>query len=264
MLAWILALLSLATGIVWLLDLLWLGPRRRAQLPPDAVDEPNVVIDFARSFFPVILGVFLVRSFLVEPFRIPSGSMIPTLHVGDFILVNKFQYGLRCPIGRCTLIPIGEPKNGDVVVFQYPVDPSQDFIKRVIGIPGDHIHYENKTLTVNGKLAQNTPAGVADDGFSTRAHEDFLGVQHDIDYNPNITGGSPECPFVHPDSDDFDYTVPAGQYFMMGDNRDGSYDSRCWGTVPEANLRGRAFMVWMSFDFDHFRPVFSRIGLHVR
>jgi len=211
----------------------------------------------------VIFAVFMLRSFVVEPFRIPSGSMIPTLHVGDFILVNKFSYGLRCPVGSCKLIATGEPKRGDVVVFRFPgsspEDPARgtDFIKRLIGVPGDHVHYEDKTLTVNGDTVKLGPDGLYDGDFEGGGvrqlmHEDFSGIHHDIIVNPQRPAES------------FDYTVPPGEYFMMGDNRDGSYDSRYWGPVPDANLRGRAFLIWMSWDFPHWHPVLSRIGTVIR
>jgi signal peptidase I len=259
MFAWILTTLSVVTGFVWLIDKFWLGPKRRAVLEAGADDNPGVIIDFCVSFFPVIFAVFMLRSFVVEPFRIPSGSMIPTLHIGDFILVNKFAYGLRCPVGSCKLLELGEPKHGDVVVFRYPRDPSTDYIKRVIGLPGDHIHYESKRLTVNGQAVELAPTGqFGDDGFSRRLHEDFVGIKHDILVAPTEIEGRRDW-MLPPDR--FDYDVPSGQYFMMGDNRDSSYDSRGWGTVPEANLKGRAFMVWMSVDFDQIRPVFSRFGL---
>lgn len=252
----VLLALSVLTGIVWGLDKLWLGPKRRAALGPEEPDQPSAVIEFCVSFFPVIFAVFVLRSFVVEPFRIPSGSMIPTLHIGDFILVNKFTYGLRCPVGSCKLLDIGEPHRGDVVVFRYPAesprDPNygNDFIKRLVGLPGDHVHYENKTLTVNGQIVDLTPDGIYDgDGFSQRVHENFLGVRHDIILDPRQ-----QAPMR------FDFDVPKGQYFMMGDNRDGSYDSRYWGTVPEANLKGRAFLIWMSWDSSKLRPVLSRVG----
>ncbi|HEY9546190.1 MAG TPA: signal peptidase I, partial [Solimonas sp.] len=151
--ATILSLLTLLTGIVWVLDKLWLGPKRRAKLGVDAVDKPNAFVDFCRSFFPVIFVVLMLRSFVAEPFRIPSGSMIPTLLVGDFILVNKFTYGFRDPVFHTKFIKMNEPARGDVAVFRWPVDPSKDFIKRIIGIPGDHIVYRSKQLFVNGEPA---------------------------------------------------------------------------------------------------------------
>jgi signal peptidase I len=196
--------------------------------------------------------VFVLRSFVVEPFRIPSGSMNPTLYNGDFILVNKFGYGLRCPVGSCKLLPIGEPQRGDVVVFRYPAqsaaDPNMgnDFIKRVVGLPGDHIQYVDKVLTVNGQKVDNVPAGVfPEDGLAQRFAENLVGVHHDILMNPGVR--SPEV----------DETVPPGHYFMMGDNRDGSNDSRYWGFVPEENLKGRAILIWMSWNNG---PALSRFG----
>lgn len=262
MFAWILTILSALTGLVWLADKLWLGPRRRARQEPGSEDQPGVVIDFCISFFPVIFAVFLVRSFVVEPFRIPSGSMIPTLHIGDFILVNKFTYGLRCPVGSCKFVNIGEPKHGDVVVFRWPMDPSTDFIKRTIGLPGDHIHYQDKRLTVDNQSADLEPDGIyAGDGFSRRMHETLMGVKHDILVSPTEIEGRSDW-MLSPDL--FDYDVPAGDYFMMGDNRDSSYDSRGWGPVPEANLKGRAFIVWMSWDVERLRPDFSRFGKLIR
>lgn len=247
----ILTLATLVTGIVWALDWFWLR-RKRAEAA-----KPNAVLDFCVSLFPVIFLVFVVRSFVVEPFRIPSGSMIPTLHVGDFILVDKFSYGLRCPVGNCRLIGDGTPHRGDVAVFAYPGtaadDPNrgEDFIKRIVGIPGDHITYVDKVLSVNGTPVRIQPDGdyPMKDGDYKRELETLSGVTHSIILNPD-----------HPPQD-FAYTVPQGQYFAMGDNRDGSYDSRYWGTVPDANLRGRAFFIWMSWNEARFRPDFARIGL---
>jgi signal peptidase I len=247
----ILTVLTLITGVIWALDKWWLGPQRRAQLPPGQPDRPNSLVDFGRSFFPVILLVLLLRSFLAEPFRIPSGSMIPTLLIGDFILVNKFAYGLRDPVFHHKFVKLGEPKRGDVVVFRYPLDPSKDFIKRVIGLPGDHIAYRDKQLTVNGEAMPLTADGVYTAGGSMpgvvyRFQEELGPVKHRVLVNP-----------ARP-AEDFEFEVPEGQYFMMGDNRDGSDDSRRWGTVPEGNLVGKAFFIWMSWD--HFPPDLSRIG----
>lgn len=250
----ILAGLTLFTGIVWALDKWLLAPRRIAALKPDQVDKPNAVIEFARSFFPVIFAVLMLRSFLVEPFRIPSGSMIPTLLVGDFILVNKFTFGLRDPVFHNKFVSGGEPQRGDVVVFRYPLDPGKDFIKRVIGLPGDRIEYRDKTLTVNGQRMPEeadgvyTAPGLPPPGMVYRFNEDLGGVKHHVLVNP----GRP--------ADDFEFVVPQGQYFMMGDNRDGSDDSRRWGTVPERNLVGKAFFIWMSWDSSRFWFDWSRIG----
>ncbi|MFI4979274.1 MAG: signal peptidase I [Nevskiales bacterium] len=252
----VLTILTFVTGAVWLLDKFWLAGRRRALAAPEAEARPGAIVDFCVSLFPVILAVFVLRSFVVEPFRIPSGSMNPTLYNGDFILVNKFGYGLRCPVGNCKLVPIGEPKRGDVVVFRYPAqsatDPNlgNDFIKRVVGIPGDHIQYTDKVLFVNGQKIEVQAAGVFPvDGIAQRFTEDLTGVQHNILMNP----GQP--------SPEVDRVIPPGHYFMMGDNRDGSNDSRYWGLVPEENLKGRAIVIWMSWENG---PVLSRFGKLIR
>jgi len=243
----LLSVLTLLTGVGWALDKWVFAPKRAED------QRPSWLLDFSRSFFPVILIVLLLRSFLVEPFRIPSGSMIPTLLVGDFILVNKFSYGLRDPVFHTKLLDTGEPKRGDIIVFRYPVDPTTDFIKRVVGLPGDHVAYHDKTLTVNGTPMPLEPAGVyaGNDGgpwVAQRFTESLSDVKHSVLINPSRP------------AEGFEFTVPPGQYFMMGDNRDGSLDSRVWGTVPEQNLVGRAFLIWMSWDSEHFRPNFSRIG----
>ena len=245
---------TLVTGVFWALDKWWLGPRRRAALSPGAEDKPNWWIDFSRSFFPVIAVVLLLRSFVVEPFRIPSGSMIPTLQIGDFILVNKFAYGLRDPAFHTLFWSNGLPQRGDIVVFRYPIDPSKDYIKRIVGIPGDRIAYRDKTLYVNDAEAVREANGVFETrmGPIYRYSENLTGVGHDIIVNP-----------ARP-TEDFEFTVPEGQYFAMGDNRDGSDDSRRWGTVPERNLVGRAFFVWMSWDSDNTTVDFSRIGTRIR
>jgi signal peptidase I len=168
--------------------------------------------------------------------------------VGDFILVNRFAYGLRCPIGDCQLLATKLPSRGDVVVFRYPVDPKMDFIKRVVGLPGDTVRYVNKELTINGERMAQDPVGRFGDRLDVELTENLGGVRH-----PILTNADRPV-------QDFEFTVPAGQYFMMGDNRDGSSDSRFWGTVPEAYLKGRAFFVWMSWDSSALRPVWSRIG----
>jgi len=249
----LLTLLTLVTGAVWALDKWWLGPKRRAALVPPAADRPGAFVDFCRSFFPVILAVLLLRSFLAEPFRIPSGSMIPTLEVGDFILVNKYAYGLRDPVFHFKFLQVGLPRRGDVVVFRFPLDPTKDFIKRVIGLPGDRIVYRDKHLTVNGEAMPVSEDGVytasgSVPGVVYRFEEAIGPVQHRILVNP-----------ARP-AEDFTFQVPEGHYFMMGDNRDGSDDSRRWGTVPERNLVGKAFFIWMSWDGERLRPDFSRIG----
>jgi signal peptidase I len=269
----ILTLATVVTGVVWSYDRWVAAPKRGRRSAATGVPEKQGAIsEFFGGLFPVIAAVFVIRSFLYEPFRIPSGSMIPTLHIGDFILVNKFRYGLRCPVGSCKLVEFGAPERGDVVVFIYPNDDvrdpnrGNDFIKRVIGTPGDRIQYANKRLTVNGVEAQLTMAEVqADVGYGdVRAHEELAGITHDILFKPDRMADPFSCPFVQPNGDNFDYTVPAGHYFMMGDNRDGSNDSRCWGTVPEAKLKGRAELVWMSWDHERTQPVLARIGTLIR
>jgi signal peptidase I len=251
--ATILTLLTLGTGIVWALDKWWLAPRRQAMLVPGQPDKPNSFVDFCRSFFPVILIVLLLRSFLAEPFRIPSGSMIPTLLVGDFILVNKYAYGLRDPVFNRRFVQLGTPQRGDVVVFRYPLDPGKDFIKRVVGLPGDRLVYLDKRLYINGNPVPLSADGVYTangprPGVVYRLRESLGDTNHHVLVNP-----------ARP-AEDFEFEVPEGHYFMMGDNRDGSDDSRRWGTVPEGHLVGRAFFVWMSWDGARFRPNWSRIG----
>jgi signal peptidase I len=266
------------TGGIWLADAVVFAPRRRrlAQeaagaggesgrvAPSPAYKEP-VLVEYARSFFPVILIVLLLRSFLVEPFRIPSGSMMPTLLVGDFILVNKFAYGLRWPVLDTKFIKIGEPHRGDVVVFRFPNEPSVDYIKRIIGLPGDRIFYRDKTIYVNGKPVPHMPVGVykgvgagaGQTGYA-EALEDIGGVKHDILLNPLAPDLPPGCEILAFGP----VKIPPGSYFAMGDNRDNSNDSRCWGFVPEANLVGKAFMIWMNWDSGRkgFPIDWSRIG----
>lgn len=224
------------TGFVWLLDALLFAPARRSAKVP--AREP-VLVEYARSFFPVILAVLVLRSFIVEPFRIPSGSMLPTLEVGDFILVNKFAYGLRLPVLNRKIVAISEPERGDVVVFRYPRNPSVDYIKRVVGVPGDRVAYYNKRLTINGEEAALQPVGPAAeqicsfDGNPGEVSMEQLGEQL---HAMMICPGQPTV--------EGQFVVPEGQYFVMGDNRDNSNDSRFWGTVPEGNLVGKAFMIW--------------------
>lgn len=240
-------LIALAvTGLIWLLDIVWLRKRRQS------TDKEPTVVEYAKSFFPVILAVFLIRSFVVEPFKIPSGSMMPTLLIGDFILVNKYTYGLRVPVLNNTFIEVNHPQRGEVVVFRYPKDPSLDYIKRVVGLPGDKIEYRNKQIFVNGQPVLQQENGTYDyiapglNQISTRKLKEQLGTHnHDIlidDSSPTLDGG---------------ITVPQGHYFVMGDNRDNSNDSRYWGFVPDQNIVGRAFFVWMSFDH------FDRIGTSI-
>ena len=246
--AW-LAIATLITGLVWLVDRLVLRRSRGADT------QPNAVIEFARSFFPVLIAVLLLRAFVFEPFRIPSKSMVPTLLVGDFVLVNKFSYGLRAPVFHTKFLDLGEPERGDVVVFRYPPDPTKDYIKRVIGMPGDQITYADEHLFINGDPVALEDLGVYDgpdaDTFATmREFVESLpdGVEHPVLQVEGRRGP------------DVSVTVPQDHYFVMGDNRDNSADSRVWGFVPEKNLVGKAFMIWMSVDFGEFDVRFDRIG----
>lgn len=262
---------TLFTGLAWAFDALLLAPgrrRRAADLTQEgaaedsepvlrALKEPTW-IEYCKSFFPVILAVLLLRSFLVEPFRIPSGSMMPTLVVGDFILVNKFSYGIRLPVLDTKIMEVDEPVRGDVVVFRYPKDPSVDYIKRVVGVPGDTIGYFNKVVYVNGEPAGQVPAGlyigkgsgVSMSGASIR-REQLGEMQHDILVMPRTPGVEGE------------YIVGDDEYFVMGDNRDNSNDSRYWGTVPEENLVGKAFRVWMNWDTANSGIDWDRIGMKI-
>lgn len=251
--ATIMFIATVVTGVIWALDAWVLAPKRKP-IDGEGTKEP-IIVEYAKAFFPVILIVLLLRSFLVEPFRIPSGSMMPTLLNGDFILVNKFTYGIRLPVINKKIIEVGEPKRGDVIVFRYPKDPSIDYIKRIIGMPGDIVAYEDKMLYINGEAMpqelQGTYVGegtaFSATGASLRA-ESLANVKHQI--------------LVTPEKHDSNYElrVPAGHYFVMGDNRDNSNDSRYWGFVPEENLVGRAFMIWMNVDMDDKRIRWDRIG----
>ncbi|MDO9103641.1 MAG: signal peptidase I [Methylovulum sp.] len=242
---------TVITGVIWGGYLLML---KSAGAVFDEENEPWLV-EYARSFFPIVLIVLLLRSFLAEPFRIPSGSMMPTLLVGDFILVNKFTYGIRLPVINKKILALNEPKRGDIVVFRYPKDPSVDYIKRVIGLPGDRIVYDHKKLYVNDKPVGQISLGRYE-GFGQG--QDMTGAEHLVE---NLTGVEHSI-LVRNDalSAEGVYVVPPGNYFMMGDNRDNSNDSRYWGTVPEENLVGKAFFIWMSWDWQHQGVGFGRIG----
>jgi signal peptidase I len=229
---------------------------QRAAIAAAILRQPTW-IEYSGSFFPVIALVFVLRSFLWEPFKIPSKSMVPTLEVGDLILVNKYTYGIRLPILNQKVVQINNPQRGDVMVFKYPLDMTQDYIKRVIGVPGDKITYENKRLTVNGKAV--TYAALPDYLDSDHAvyhkqlMEDLPGQQHRI-LNMEERGRLDVAQvFNFPYRDNCQYSydgftciVPEGNYFMMGDNRDDSQDSRFWGFVPDKNIVGKAFFVWMN------------------
>ncbi|MGC6370661.1 signal peptidase I [Pseudomonas sp. K2I15] len=266
-------------GLLALLDLVFFAPRRRAAIASyqGSVSQPDVavveklnkepmLVEYGKSFFPVLFIVLVLRSFLVEPFQIPSGSMKPTLDVGDFILVNKFSYGIRLPVIDKKVIEIGDPQRGDVMVFRYPSDPNVNYIKRVVGLPGDVIRYtSDKRLFVNGESVAEKLIGSEPNTLgSAELYQEKLGaVEHEIRKEMSRYRSPP----------DNQWTVPAGHYFMMGDNRDNSNDSRYWddpnipkdllGMVPDQNIVGKAFAVWMSWPepkLSHL-PNFSRVGL---
>lgn len=242
----ILVVLTAITGVAWLLDRLVLRRRRSVG------ERPSWLIDAAAPFFPVLFVVLVLRSFVVEPFQIPSGSMIPTLEVGDFILVNKFAYGLRLPVAGTKVAAVGEPERGDVMVF-FPPDDKRYFIKRVIGLPGDRIRIVNNVLYINGQMVPQERTALdyleLEPGFQV-AWEQLGDTRHLLrkrrragEYGENFTT-----------------VVPAGHYFMVGDNRDNSFDSRAWGPVPERNIVGKAFLVWMHWDNFFSLPGFDRVG----
>lgn len=267
-------------GFLTLIDLVFFAPRRRAAIAnyegrtggePDqstleALNKEPVLIEYGKSFFPVLAIVLVLRSFLIEPFQIPSGSMIPTLEVGDFILVNKFAYGIRLPVVDTKVIDVSDPERGDVMVFRYPSDPNINYIKRVIGLPGDVVRYSSdKHLSINGKPVSQMLIGEEPGSLgSAKLYREKLGeVEHIIRKEMGRYRVEP----------DREWRVPAGHYFMMGDNRDNSNDSRYWhdpaiptelaGMVPDRNIVGKAFAVWMSWPDPKFSnlPNFSRVGL---
>lgn len=245
----ILTLLVLVSGAIALIDFLFFARKRVAGT------RPFWVVEYARSFFPVFLSVLLIRSFLIQPYRVPTGSLAPTVLPGDFIVVNQFAYGLRLPVLNTKILSIGEPKRGDIMLFRFPKDPKVLFVKRVIGLPGDHVIYRNKVLIVNNNTMWQTAYGMdlyVEDGFSMPVHvkiEKLDQLIHKIFVKPG-----------HREWENVDVVVPPGSYFVMGDNRDNSDDSRSWGFVPEANLIGKAFGVWMSWDSEKTNVRWERIG----
>jgi signal peptidase I len=284
--ALLLLLATVVTGIYWLLEKFYFLPQRQRavahaqaeieqrmkELKTQGITQTDMSLsdetrqrllmqpwwlDWTAGLFPVIVTVFVLRSFLFEPFKIPSGSMIPTLRVGDLILVNKFHYGVRLPVLHTKIIANNEPQRGDIMVFRYPPQPSLDYIKRVIGVPGDEVAYLNKQLTINGQLIPKIQQPDFFDNDAMRYAKHFQEQQSNKTYGtlndddrPAFVPGASEFPF----KDQCRYSiegvvckVPAGHYFMMGDNRDNSLDSRYWGFVPEANIVGKAFFVWMNF-----------------
>ncbi|MFW1678435.1 signal peptidase I [Pontibacter sp. JAM-7] len=259
--ALILVALTFLSSLIWLYDRLFLAPKRNARLkaaqaqaggslPANAVAELSREagwVDTGRSVFPVLLLVLILRSFLVEPFQIPSGSMLPTLKIGDFILVNKFYYGLRLPVLNSKFVDINTPERGDVVVFKYPKQPAVNYIKRVVGLPGDVVRYSNKTLYINGVAQDKTLLAQLPPSRPQRLllEESLGGIDHQI-FND----------LARPSLNN-EWVVPAGHYFMVGDNRDNSNDSRYWGFVPDELLVGKAFAVWMHWPTFFSIPQFS-------
>jgi signal peptidase I len=246
----ILVIATLVCGLVWGAY----AAVTRARPPLAAGGQPRpepAIVEYARSFFPILLLVLVVRSFLFEPFRIPSSSMMPTLLIGDFIFVNKYVYGLRLPVINTKIFDVGEPRRGDVIVFRLPADPSTNYIKRLIGMPGDTIRYINKKLYVNDHPVEIMIRGRydGDQAGALLAREQISGVEHDVLLMPGQQ--SLEGTFV----------VPPGHYFMMGDNRDNSRDSRYQGVgfIPEYRVVGKAVRIWMNWDFPR-APQWSRIG----
>jgi signal peptidase I len=258
--SFILVAATVLTGVIWGVDSWLFKPQRVAAVTasggaPDSVREP-VVVEYARSFFPVILIVLLIRSFLFEPFRIPSDSMMPTLLDGDFIFVNKYAYGLRLPVINSKVVAINSPQRGDVIVFRLPSDPSTNYIKRLVGLPGDHIVVRDRQLFVNGERMPMRLDGVYQGHGHTGARIGFeqLGAaEHEVLY------------LMDRYTRDYEQTVPEGHFFFMGDNRDNSRDSRFpeVGFVPERNLVGKAVRIWLNWDWPD-APLWSRIGDPIR
>lgn len=269
-----LVVLTVVSGLIWLVDSLMFAQKRRDRMAiasstsgtKSALEQDSQLpwlVDTAQQIFPVIAFVMILRSFLYEPFQIPSGSMMPTLLVGDFILVEKFTYGLKDPVMRKKFVEMGEPERGDVVVFKFPPEPHLDYIKRVVGLPGDTVIYRNKQLQVKPACdtADNCPGfQTMDLKFESRgeAYQQFaplekyteqLGdVSHQIYRTPNRANSSRY--YQQPGTQVDEWIVPEGQYFVFGDNRDNSEDGRYWGFVPEENLVGKAVAIWISFEFD--------------
>ena len=244
---------TVVSGLVWAADTWYFRPRRLARATTGALPDEPIIVEYARSFFPIILVVLLIRSFLFEPFRIPSDSMMPTLLDGDFIFVNKFTYGLRLPVVNKEIVALGEPRRGDVVVFRLPSEPSTNYIKRLVGLPGDHIVVREKRVYVNGEEMPVRLDGMFEPFASTPLAQ--IGVESlgTVDHRVLYIGERP--------SYDFDSVVPEGHLFFMGDNRDNSRDSRFpeVGFVPVDNVVGKAVRIWLNWRLPH-APIWNRIG----
>jgi signal peptidase I len=286
----VLLLITVVTGLIWWIDVLFLRRRRasaalQAGREPSSVSEPGTV-DYARSFFPVALVVLLLRSFIFEPFRIPSDSMMPTLLDGDFIIVNKYAYGLRWPVLNSRFVKVGEPQRGDVVVFRFPLDPSVNYIKRLVGLPGDTVQVKDDRLYVNGKPVPFNVTGEYNDGCYVNFmqatevlgehthHTMFCPTALDQDPTPRASCsrkkfhvylcGERATRSLFGEEPPFEKTVPPGSYLMIGDNRDNSADGRVWGFVPEGNLVGKATRIWFNWDLQRSGgPLWDRIGSRI-
>lgn len=281
--ALILFILLVISGVMWLLDVLLLRKQRLAAADAaladfdarnagragdaaiaaergrlrDRLARRPWYLEYTASFFPVILVVFVLRSFFFEPFRIPSGSMLPTLHIGDLILVNKYTYGVRLPVIHTKIVDLGSPQRGDVMVFRFPHNTSQDYIKRVVGLPGDRVEYVNRRLIINGEPVPLRKVERYFEEGRVQYYDQYIEKLGNVEHRIILNDG-PGVPIVpayqhtHPHAcrywaEGVSCTVPPGHYFMMGDNRDNSEDSRFWGFVPEKNIVGRAFFIWMNF-----------------
>jgi signal peptidase I len=271
----ILVVVSAITGLVWLAYALFFAPKKVSAATVDSVNvnqidadhEMPALVDFCKQMFPIFFGVMIFRSFIYEPFQIPSGSMFPTLLVGDFLLVEKFAYSLKEPVGRNEIVKTGEVKRGDVVVFKFPKDERIDYIKRVVGLPGETVYYRSKQIYIQEVCEANTPcppriavdlksegrSNIEEHGAALSMFSETLGdVEHKILRSRKIEAAS-------------SYVVPQGHYFVMGDNRDNSADSRAWGFVPEENIVGKAVFIWISFEFERaeedFIPTFIPTGI---
>ncbi len=249
----VLVVLTSLSGIIWLFGVLFFVDKKNRDENGELVLP--AIVDFARSFFPIFLIVLILRSFIVEPFKIPSASMMPTLLIGDFILVNKYDYGIRLPVLNTKILENKTPERGEIVVFRYPVNPSIPFIKRVVGLPGDKFKYQDKILTINDKAIEQLEIGIylavgsgkMMDG-AILSTELLAGAEHEILRMPDRP------------SQNVEGIVPKGHYLVLGDNRDNSKDSRYWGYVPDENLVGRAFMIWMNWDSKNGGVEWKRIG----